>query len=145
MLSTTYRIAPRACPTLAVLALLLSGAPAAAQTVTDAVLDSARLVGTITLAPDSPRQALVFQNKGWRHVLFLAVPHAERHGVGGSQPGPGLCLEPGFTLAVWPDTVVITDLDGDRRDEIVALAGATITRVVPPPLVACGPGLPWPR
>lgn len=118
----------------------LAATAASAQTLNFNLLESSRLIGTMKLH----REVLVFQHKTWKHVLFLVVPSAERHGVAGVEPGPGLCIEPGFTLPVWPDTLVIADIDGDDRQELVATEGQVITRVTEFSLAACEP-LQWPK
>lgn len=118
------------------LAVLLWALPATAQTLDMAVLASSHLVGPIKLSPT--QEVLLFQNKAWRHVLFFGVPHPTKHGVAGSLPGPGLCLDAGPLLPFMPDVVVITDLDNNGAQEIVATAGTLIHRESALQLAQCG-------
>lgn len=104
---------------------LLSAAPATAQTfatgtpVTLDVIGQADIVGAITLTPGVPGDELLFRNKVWRHVVFVAVLHPSKSGPLGAFPQPGLCLEPAQAFTAVDVALTIADVDADGVDDVV--------------------------
>lgn len=97
------------------------------------------LVGPITLTPDTPGDELLFRGRGFlAATVFVARVHPTKSGPAGVYPVPGLCFE-GVQAFQWmtPERLVITDVNGDRIDDVVGISGARVEVLMGIGLSAC--------
>lgn len=94
------------------------------------VLSQADLVGPITLTPEKPGDELLFRNKVWRHVVFVAVLHPTKSGPLGVYPVPGLCVEAAQAFASADVAVTIADVDGDGKQDVIGTSATGMAQVL---------------
>lgn len=87
--------------------------------VTMLVGTQARLVGSLTLTPDTPGDELLWFNGAFGPFVIVMAPNAPRSGFNGNTPTPGICVEPSIPLPFAPDSITITDVNGDGLSDLV--------------------------
>lgn len=102
------------------------------------LLNSYRLVGTVTLAPGQAKQATVYQNRVWPAVTVIAVMHPSKNGPLGVNQGAGLCIEGAIAFqGMAAPVITISDVNGDGRDDLIGTEGAVAQVLYGNGLAAC--------